>query len=142
MLDLIFLSPLLLLIVVALAIRFRILRRPFQATGWAILTLGVAVSFYLPLCLGVWLPDVLFAPHRTLAATTSPTGYAFRVVQYWNRVDFYSTQLHVTPPNAPAKVFTLEGDDSKSWTVPLSVNEGNRMASITLSGGRTKNIQW
>ena len=159
MLGLIFLSPLLLVILAALALRFRIRvrfhndsggrftgihvrHRPFQTTGWALLTLGVATAVYLPLCFHVWLPDVLFAPHRTLAATASPGGYAFRVVQYWNRCDFYSTELHVTPPNAPTEVFTLDGDDFKTWSVPLAVNEDTRVATVTLSGERTKSIQW
>ena len=142
MLELIFLSPLLLVIVGALATRYRISRRPFQATGWAIITLGVATAVYLPLCFHVWLPDVLFAPHRTLAATNSTDGHAFRVVQYWNRCDFYSTELHVTPPNAPTQVFTLDGDDFKTWNVPMAVNETTRVATVTLSEGRTKSIQW
>ena len=142
MLDLILLSPLLLVIAAAFAIRFGILRRSFRAPGWTILAVCTVIAFILPLGWGAWVPDILFAPHRTLATTASLGGYSFRVVQYWNRFDFYSTELHVTSPNNSTEVVTLDGDDNKSWSVPLAVNETNRVASVTLSGGRTKDIQW
>jgi hypothetical protein len=90
----------------------------------------------------VWLPDVLFAPRRTLATATSTGGYSFRVIQYWNRVDFYSTKLLITSPDNATKVVVLDGDDNKSWSVPIAIDGGTRIARVTLSGGRTKDIQW
>jgi hypothetical protein len=142
MLELILLSPLLLVIVAATAIRFVLLRRPFRGPGCAILLTCAAIAFTLPLGWGAWVPDLLFAPHRTLAATTSPSGISFRVVQYWNRFDFYSTELHISPPTTSTEIVTLDGDDNKSWSVPLAVNESSRVATVTLSGGRSKSVHW
>ena len=42
----------------------------------------------LPLLIGVWLPDVISAQEHTLAEQRLASGHTFRVVQYWNRVDF------------------------------------------------------
>src|SRR5205814_9655969 len=59
----------------------------------------VAAVWALGLLIGVWLPDVVFAPRSTIAYTKLPSGYTFRIVQYWNRVDFYSTELHIISPD-------------------------------------------
>ena len=139
--DVIFLSPLLFVIVAALGIRF-LLRRPLQIIGWSIVSLGVAMAVYVPLRFHVWLPDVVFAPRRTLATTNSSDGNSFQVVQYWNHADFYSTVLLVTPPNAPTQEFMLDGDDSKTWDTALTINETTRVATVALSQGRTKSIPW
>ncbi|MFN0069755.1 MAG: hypothetical protein ACKVYV_19225, partial [Limisphaerales bacterium] len=47
--------------------------------------------FSLPMLLGVWLPDVLTTREHVLAEQRLTGGHSFKVVQYWNRVDFYST---------------------------------------------------
>ena len=99
-------------------------------------------ALLLPLLIGIWLPDVFFGGTRTLAAASLTNGYTFQVVQYWNHGDFYSTELHVTPPGRPPEIHTLDGDDSKSWRVPLVVNEPSRIATVTLGGGRTRNVDW
>ena len=95
----------------------------------------VAPLWALGLLIGVWLPDVVFAPRSTIAYKTLPSGYSFRVIQYWNRVDFYSTELHITFPDGRKQVHTLDGDDNKSWSVPMSVDESNRVVRVILSGG-------
>jgi len=96
----------------------------------------------LPLLIGVWLPDAFFGGTRTLASVSLTNGYTFRVVQYWNHVDFYSTELHVTTPDGHTEIHTLDGDDAKSWRVPLTVDEPGRVASVTLSGGRLRTVNW
>lgn len=142
MIELIFLSPLLLVIVVALVMRFGVLKCTLHMPCKVTLAVCAVGAFFLPMVWGVWIPDMFFAPQRTLATATSPGGYSFRVVQYWNRVDLYSTELHVTSPASSTEIFTLDGDDSKSWSVPLAVNEASRVATVTLSGNRTKDIRW
>jgi hypothetical protein len=52
-------------------------------------------------------------------------------VQYWNRVDFYSTELRVTSPGGSTETHTLDGDDSKSWRLPLVVDEQRQTARRT-----------
>ena len=101
-----------------------------------------AIFFLFPLLIGVWLPDVFFASKHTLASKKLASGYGFRVVQYWNRVDFYSTELHVTSPDGRTEVHTLDGDDSKSWRLPLVIDEQRRTATVTLGGGRVRNVDW
>lgn len=96
-----------------------------------------------PLIFGVWLPDVFGGDPRTLAeASTAGSGYRFRVVQYWNHVDFYSTELHVQGPDGENKVHTLDGDDDKSWRVPMRVDEADRSVTVTLSGSRLRTLHW
>jgi hypothetical protein len=92
-----------------------------------------------------WLPFSRWA----MSCSTLPAverhlsnGYSFRVVQYWNRCDFYSTELHVTSPDGQAQLHTLDGDDSKSRHVPLVINEQARTATVTLGGGRVKQVDW
>jgi hypothetical protein len=98
--------------------------------------------FGLPLLIGVWLPDFISAPERTLAEQRLASGHAFRVVQYWNHVDFYSTELRVTSPDGSTETHTLDGDDSKSWQVPLAIDEQHHTATVTLGGGRVRKIDW
>ena len=107
----------------------------------------VAVSFALLLflaavCIGVWPPDVFSDARHTLAATTLPSGYSFRVLQYWNHFDFYSTELQVQAPDGRTEVHTLDGDDSKSWHVPLRVDEPSRTAIVILGGNRERTVHW
>ena len=96
----------------------------------------------LPALIGVWLPDVIFATEHTLAEKRLASGHSFRVVQYWNRVDFYTTLLRHTSPDGVVEGFVFDGDDSKSWNVPLVINEASRSAKVTLSGGRLKRVFW
>jgi hypothetical protein len=98
--------------------------------------------FCLPMLIGVWLPDVLTAREHTLAEQRITSGHSFRVVQYWNRVDFYSTELRVTSPDGSTETHTLDGDDSKSWPLPLSIDEQNRTATVTLGRGRVRKVDW
>ena len=96
----------------------------------------------LPLLVGVWLPDVLTAPENVLAEQRLTDGYSFRVIQYWNHMDFYTTELRVISPGGQAKTFILDGDDNKSWSLPLMIDEKHRTATVTLRGGRVKQVDW
>jgi hypothetical protein len=96
----------------------------------------------LGLLVGVWLPDIVFAPRMTLAKTTLANGQSFEVIQYWNRSDFYSTELHISTPNGLAQMVTLDGDDAKSWRVPLHVDENGRTVTVTLGGGRKRQVNY
>jgi hypothetical protein len=109
-----------------------------------LLTVAVVLGalFSLPMLIGVWLPDVISAQEHTLAEQRLASGYSFRVVQYWNRVDFYSTELRVTSPDGRTEVHTLDGDDSKSWRLPLTVDEQSHTATVMLGGGRERKVDW
>jgi hypothetical protein len=108
------------------------------------LIIGVLVLIILglPLRVGIWVPDIIAAPKRTLAEKTLTNGHSFKVIQYWNRVDFYTTELLHTSPAGSVNTHVLDGDDSKSWSLPLVVDEQNKTATITLSGERTRKIHW
>ena len=112
-----------------------------------VITLFIVVLLFgavlgLPLFIGIWLPDVISAPQHTLAEQHLTNGHSFAVVQYWNRGDFYSTELLHTLPDGTAVTHVLDSDDSKSWRLPLVVNEQQRTATITLGGGRVKILHW
>ena len=141
MLELVFLSPLLLVIVGVLTFRFAVRRKPFSTTGWittAFLAMGAVV---LPLKWGVWIPDFL-GYTRTLAEAQSTTGEHIQIYQRWNYVDFYTTELVVTHPDGSTKKVVLDGDDGKSWRVPISLDETTRTATLTLGGNRTMKETW
>ena len=108
------------------------------------LVFGVIVGalWALGLLIGVWLPDVVFAPERILAEQRLESGHAFRVVQYWNGVDFYTTELRVNAPDGGIECHTLDGDDSKSWRLPLVIDEQHHTATVTLGGGRVRMVGW
>jgi len=141
MLELIFLSPLLVVAVSALIARFAVRRRPFAARSWAVVATLAVGAFFLPLAVGVWIPDFV-GTTRTLANVTSSTGYSFRVAQAWNYCDFYTTTFYITAPDGSVTDAYLDGDDSKSWSVPIALDEANRIATVTLGGGRQKVIYW
>ena len=107
-----------------------------------IIALLFVVLLCLPLLVGIWPPDIIGAPRHTLAERRLDSGHSFRVVQYWNHVDFYSTELHVTLPDGRTEVHTLDGDDNKSWRLPLVIDEQRHTATVTLSGGRVKKVDW
>jgi hypothetical protein len=94
------------------------------------------------LSLGVWLPDVFISAEHTLAQERLTSGHSFRVIQYWNHADFYNTELLHTSPDGTVHRHVLDADDSKSWSVPLAINEQNKTATVTLGGGRVKKVDW
>ena len=102
----------------------------------------VAALLLLPLWQGVWLPDIFSGQVRTLAATKLANKIEFRVVQYWNYEDFYTTELWLTLPDDRKSRLCLDADDSKTWQVPMSVDVANRTVCITLSGSRYKTVDW
>ena len=102
----------------------------------------VAAVFALPLLVGVWLPDVISASEHTLAEQRLASGHFFRVVQYWNHIDFYSTELRITSPDGSTEAHTLDGDDSKSWRLPLVIDEQRHTATVILGGGRVRKMDW
>ena len=96
----------------------------------------------LPLLIGIWLPDVIFPSSNTLADLRFVSGHSFRVIQYWNRCDFYNTELLHTLPDGSVTTNVLDADDAKSWSVPLIVDEQQRTATIILRGNRVKKVSW
>jgi hypothetical protein len=96
----------------------------------------------LPLLIGIWLPDVISAPEHTLAEQRLASGHSFRVIQYWNRCDFYNTELLHTSPDGAVETHVLDADDSKSWRVPLVVDEAHKTVTVTLGGSRVKKVDW
>jgi hypothetical protein len=109
----------------------------------ALIAVAAAVTtVFLPLKIGVWLPDMVNAPRAILAKARSSDGHEFTVIQYWNRADFYNTELIHTSPDGSMKTIVLDGDDSKAWQLPMTVDETERVVSVTLGGNRLKKITW
>ena len=107
--------------------------------AWTLLA-AVAAVLGLPLTIGVWLPDIFLAAPRTLASAALADGSELRVVQYWNHVDFYTTELWHTTPAGQRDIQVLDGDHCKSWFIPMSVDVHHRIVSVTLCDGREKTI--
>ena len=88
------------------------------------------------------LSDVLdlFGRRRTLALQRLPDGHTFRILQYWNGIDFYTTELQHQSPNGVVTTVCLDADDRRE-TVPLSVDERQHTASIQ-TGRETAGVKW
>jgi hypothetical protein len=115
-------------------------RRKWHTKATGVILLICAGVFVPPLLIGVWLPDVVFVPRSVLAERRSPDGEVVRVIQYWNRVDFYSTELHYIPTTGLSIVSTLDGDDYKHWHVPLAVDWKKKQAKVILGHGRLRTV--
>jgi hypothetical protein len=102
----------------------------------------VAAILILPLGVGVWSPDVLCGGSHTIASQRLGDGSEFRVVQYWNHVDFYTTELRRIFPDGHHESWVLDGDDRKRWRIPLTVDESARTVSVPQEGATSKTIKW
>jgi hypothetical protein len=107
-----------------------------------ILVLAAGALLALPLLMGVWLPDVITASEHTLAEERLASGHVLRVVQFWNRVDFYSTEVRVTRPDGMTESHTLDGDDSKRWRATLTLDELNHTAEVKWGSGLLRKVTW
>ncbi len=102
----------------------------------------VAAVLFLPMAIGIWVPDVLYAKRHVIAHAETLSGHKFDVIQYWNRCDFYNTELIHTDPDGKEETHVLDGDDSKSWGVPISVDEKKRQVTVVLGGNRPKIVDY
>jgi hypothetical protein len=109
---------------------------------WLISSIFVFTPLLLLFVFVVWPPDLFTNAKKIIASANLPDGNSFTVVQYWNNYDFYSTELHHRLPDGSMKVVTLDGDDRKSWKVPIAVDEQKRFVTVTLSGGRSRIVSY
>ena len=109
----------------------------------AIAFLILAAVFLLPLCVGVWVPDILFGKTRTIASASSDSGVKFELNQFWNNVDFYTTELRVIEPSGHENTILVDGDASKAWNAKLVIDEKKRIAYAVYVGGlRSQELSW
>lgn len=107
----------------------------------ALLSLAMILGVVHPLIWGVWLPDV-FGKQHILCSETTRSGHWIRIVQYWNHVDFYTTEARVTGPDGLTEITLIDGDASKSWGARLEMDPSQTRATYTIPGGRTDTITW
>ena len=116
--------------------------KPFWLVLLAVAFLFLA-SLALPLAVGIWLPDIVFAPKRTLAEKRLEDGRIFCVSQSWAVFDFnYQTELEHISPNGATISTVLDYDDSKSWQVPMQVDEKEKLVRVTLGRDRPRVVSW
>ena len=140
--DGIFFIPSLFVIAMAFGYRYVIRRKPLGIRGWLVCaSLSVFLSLFLPLAYGVWLPDV-FGKQHTLCSVTTSTGDQINIVQYWNHVDFYSTEARITNPGGVTSMILIDGDASKSWSATLEIDPSQSMATYKLPDGRSGKLAW
>jgi len=102
----------------------------------------LVILFFAPLLIGIWLHDIVLRRPHTLATENLPNGDSFRIIQYWNNIDFYNTEfLHITP-DGTTNTTILDGDDKKQWRGVLRVNPSNRTATIILEGDGIRTLNW
>ncbi len=141
MLNLIFFIPLLTVIGVAATYRLVSRRKSFGPLGWLTLTISLLIAAVLPLGSGVWLPDIFGMEHTLCSATTS-TGQRVSIVQYWNYVDFYTTEARVIGPDGVPSVTVIDGDASKTWSARLEIDPSQNRATYWIPTGRTDTLTW
>jgi hypothetical protein len=140
--DGIFFIPSLIVLAMAFGYRYVIRRKPLGIRGWLVsLLLVVFLSLGLPLVYGVWLPDV-FGKQHTLCSATTSTGHRVSIVQYWNHVDFYTTEARISDPDGVTSVSLIDGDASKSWGAVLEIHPSQKSATYRLPNGRVGTITW
>ena len=142
MLDLFFIGPFASVVLLSFALSMRWLPYSRSVFSWLLVGVLVPTTIAWPLVCGVWPPDIFtLGSSRTLVEITGPSGTKYRVAQYWNHLDFYTTELRVTLADTRNKVIELDGDDQKSWSVPLTVDEVGDIVTVGLSGHRTKKVR-
>jgi hypothetical protein len=134
--------PLLLVMAAASGYRFLFRGRPMGLRDWLATFVALAIAVFLPLDWGIWLPDIP-GQHNTLASATTPSGHRITVVQYWNHIDFYTTEARVTAPNGVTTVMVQDDDASKEWSTSIQIDPSQNRATFLLSGGRrTGMVTW
>ena len=134
MIETIFLSPSIIVIIGVLVFRYAIRRKPLPDLGWGVAVVGFVVAFYAPLVIGgVWIPDFT-GKSRILGQTVDSTGQRLEVVQFWNHVDFYTTELVVTKTDGTILRKLIDGDSKKGWTARITVDETKRTAAVMING--------
>jgi hypothetical protein len=92
----------------------------------------------------VWLPEIGSGKVSVLATAESANGERFRVVQFWNGYDFYTTQLEHIDAAGATKVAVIDGDDKKQWSCSLEIVEAEKKVIVTIPSGskRLREYQW
>lgn len=140
--DGIFLIPSLIVFTMAFGYRYVIRRKPLGIRGWLVsISLVLFLSVMLPLAMGVWLPDISGTQH-TLCSATTKSGHRISIVQYWNHVDFYTTEARVTSPDGVTVISMVDGDASKTWSATLEIDPSQKSAIYKLPDGRTGGLTW
>jgi hypothetical protein len=141
-LYLILFTPALTVLTLAIIWRCVIHWKPFGARGWLIISsIVVLIGVAFPLFCGVWVLDIAGKRHVLCKATT-PTGYQVSIVQYWNHVDFYTTEARVTSPAGVTSIIVLDGDADKSWTASLEIDPSRNIANYRVPDGRSGTLTW
>lgn len=134
--------PSLIVLTFAFGWRYVISRKPLGVRGWLVtLALAIFLSFAMPLVCGVWLPDV-FGKQHTLCSARTSTGYQVRIVQYWNHVDFYTTEARVTDPDGVTSISPIDGDAPKFWGATIEIDPSEKSATYRLPNGMTSSVNW
>lgn len=68
-------------------------------------------------------------------------GVTFQVIQYWNGGDFYNTEAIYNPGDGSEKRIVLDPDDAKRWRAELSVDEKNKLVTLS-AGGPVMMYRW
>lgn len=93
---------------------------------WAIIMLSIVlvagtIAWLVVGVYGIWPPD-FDGRKLTLASATAPDGTRLRVEQYWNHIDFYSTDFYATPPGGKTVKYVIDGDDRKRWRGEIQIS--------------------
>ena len=78
-----------------------------------------------------------------IGTASTTTGDTFAVVQYWNGgLDGFMTEAIHINPNGKVLSHTLDADDDRCSSVPITVDENSRSVIMHLSGQRDRRIRY
>jgi hypothetical protein len=109
--------------------------------------LGVVVCVIAWCCLyfwlGVWPPDIFSGKVSILASAKSNSGAQFRVVQFFNGYESYTTQLEQINVEGATDVVVIDGDAFKYWSCSIDVIENDEKLVVSFpSSGRKLEYYW
>jgi hypothetical protein len=104
----------------------------------ALILFAVALIPFLPLIIGIWIPDVVVPNINVLSEQTLSSGSVVQLIQCWNKKDFYNTELIQVDPDGEKRYVVLDYDDSKHWSVDLEVS--GHVAIVDFRGRTQKEV--
>ncbi len=104
----------------------------------ALILFTVTLIPFLPLLIGIWIPDAVTQNVNVLSEKTLSSGSVVKVIQCWNKKDFYNTELVQVDSDGEQRYVVLDYDDSKHWSVDLEVS--GHVATIDFADSIPKEI--
>jgi hypothetical protein len=86
----------------------------------------------------IWIPDLWRQGRRVVHAFEDRDGNKYQVMEWWNRVDFYSVEFVHSCSNGATHTALIDSDASKWWSCEIALSKTNQDLIVVT---RNKNIE-